>query len=60
MKEDVNKAFNAIIAAVEQYRGTKQDHILLQQYLELIKGELLTGCTCNKPEVIVESNDATE
>lgn len=48
MKEDIKQAFEAITAVTEQYRGTKQEHILIHQYLELIKKEI-SKCSCKNP-----------
>jgi hypothetical protein len=47
MEDNIKKAYDAIVQVTEQYRGTKQEHIVLQGYLELIKGKLITEvCTC--------------
>lgn len=53
MTKELENAFANIAIAVEQFKGTKQEHIALEQYLALIKQELSKEpCACK-----VESNN---
>lgn len=47
MKEEIKKALDNIQKICYDFRGTKQDHIFIEQCLELITKEL-NNCTCKK------------
>jgi hypothetical protein len=51
MKEEVKTAFDNIRIAVEQFKGTKQEHIALEQCLVLIQKELSKICNCKTEEI---------
>lgn len=45
MKEEVKIAINNIRIACEEFKGTRKEHIALEQFLNLITKEL-NSCNC--------------
>jgi ribosomal 50S subunit-associated protein YjgA (DUF615 family) len=50
MKESIKQSYDTIVAVVEQFKGTKQEHMILQGHLEAIRQELINSCTCKNVE----------